>query len=219
MQEYFSEKVSEVNMLEIIKGIALFVKCWADVFLIAVGLVAVWVYHLQKSDTIKAAATELKDQISEIENALQTFVDDPKNLSNHKLYLLGEICTENLWIKNRTVLSRYLNEDDRESIRKFYVFAEKVERARVDTLKCLKDTWYHKSYLEQEILAKQYMSTDLIDDKFTQKLDDFLLDGNVFIPDMCLGILKTAKDFKPLIGTTTYKKLTDLSNKPTWLIF
>lgn len=206
-------------ILESIKKLFCFINKWSDLLLIAVGFIAVWVYHLQKSDAVKAAATELKEQITEIENALQTFVDEPRNLSNYKLYSLGEICTENLWRKNRTILSRYLNEDDRESIRKFYVFAEKVERARMDIIKCLKDTWYHKSCFEQELLSKRYASEGTVDDLFIRKLNSFITDKEAFIPQMCLDIIANAKDFKPLVGTTTYKKLTDLSNKPTWLIF
>lgn len=205
-------------MIEFIKTVLVFLNNWANVFLIGVGFIAIWIYHLQKGDEINAAATELKEQILEIEDTLQKFVDNPKDLSNYKLYLLGSICTENLWRKNRTALSRYLNEDDRKSIQTFYLFAERVERARLDAVKCLQDTWYHKSYLQQKNMAIKYQNGEMNEDTI-QRMNQFIKDEYVFVPEMCTDILKTAKDFKPLVGTSTYKKLADLSNKHSWLIF
>ena len=202
-----------MELLESIKMVFIFIKNWSDVILIGVGSFALLIYFFQKRDQRINAATELKEQIIDIEEKLQTFRNRPFDLTNINLYSLGPILTENCWNRNRLILSRYLSESDRKLIQTFYTSVEKIERARGDAVKCLADTWNHKSFYEQKYIGMYHMKELKYDNNdFTAQINTYLKDTNVFTPDICISILKTAKNILPLTGTTTYQKISKLSN-------
>lgn len=199
-------------MLNVICRIFCFIKEWADVFLIGVGLSAFILYYCQKRDQWKSAATELKDQITEIEEKIQALKNRPHDLSNITLYQLGPIITENMWQKHHSLLGRHLDEDDRRVIQRFYNSVVRVEQARLDLVKCLVDTWAHKSYMEQKIIAEHCMDNSPIsNDVFSDKIDEFLQNPNVFTPQVCLQIIRTANDIQLLTGTATFDRLKKFS--------
>jgi len=188
-----------------------FMKEWSQVLLVGVGCAAFIVYHWQQKSQLRAAATEVREQILEIEEQIQVLSECEDDWRNIRLYKLGPIITENLWHKNRPILSAHLKEEDRKLIQKFYLSAEKLERSRADLVKCLVDAWYHKSLLEQQYIFEWHKKGEMNEEK-ERLLNDFLKDENLFVPNVCITILKDSKSIH-LLGTTTYQKLLELSNK------
>lgn len=195
--------------MDVIKAIFSFIKDWADVFLIGVGWLVLIVYWLQKRDQVCNAATELKEQITEIEDSIKVLKELLSGFNSPEMYQLGPILTENLWQKNRSILSSHLCEEDRKLIQSFYISAEKIERARHDIVKCLVGTWYHKSYLQQKHIYE--FSPDLRPG--LDKLNMFWNNSEIFRPAVCEKILDGANNFDFLSGSTSYEKLVKLSKK------
>ena len=196
-----------------IKSIFCFIKNWSDVFLIGVGLFAYFIYRFQKADKIRNAATELKEQIVEIENSIERLKELLLGVNSVQMYKLGPILTESLWKKNRSILSSHLEEEDRRLIQNFYISAERIERARGDIVKCLIDAWYHKSNIEQEHIYNHIQDIRPESENSEARLDLFMKDGRIFSPKICEETLNEANGFNLLSGTTTYKELVKLSKK------
>lgn len=85
-------------MLGIIHTVFTFIRDWADVFLIAVGLSAMIVYIFQKRDKKRSAATLILGQIDSIEEKIG-ILKNGHQLNNVVVYHSKTIISENTWEK------------------------------------------------------------------------------------------------------------------------
>lgn len=199
-------------MLETVKDIFTFIRCWSDVFLIAVGFIALVVYTMQKRDQKRAAATLLKSQIDSIEDIVKE-LKSKEQLTNVVLYRSPVIITRNYWEESKHLLIKELGIDGVKLVEEFYRQTEQLEKSRAAICHELITAWEHKDFIIQE---KYY---ELVGDlqkeeknKISNNINNFEMNDDLFKAGLPINILlDNLRDFRPLSGTTAYDKLSKLS--------
>lgn len=199
-------------MLETVKDIFTFIRCWSDVFLIAVGFIALVVYAMQKRDQKRAAATMLKSQIDSIEDIVKE-LKNKEAMTNVVVYRTPVIISRNYWEESKHLVIKELGVDGVKLLEEFYRQTEQLEKSRAAICHELVTAWEHKDFIIQE---KNYeLVGDVSQERKKQiksNIEKFKLDSDVFIPALPFNILAdNLKNFRLLSGTTAYDKLSKLS--------
>ena len=140
-------------MLGIIHTVFTFIRDWADVFLIAVGLSAMIVYIFQKRDKKRSAATLILGQIDSIEEKIG-ILKNGHQLNNVVVYHSKTIISENTWEKYKHLFAKELSQSEHRMIQNFFDTAEQLERTRADIVMVIKNAWADKSSVEHQIIGE-----------------------------------------------------------------
>lgn len=199
-------------MLETVKDIFTFIRCWSDVFLIAAGFIALVVYAMQKRDQKRAAATLLKSQIDSIENIVKE-LKSKEQLSNVVLYKSPVILSRNYWEESKHLLIKELGIDGVKLLEEFYRQTEQLEKSRAAICHELTVAWEHKDFIIQE---KYFTFSEATEpntkNQITDNINSFKGIEDIFAAGLPINILlDNLRDFRLLSGTTAYDKLSRIS--------
>lgn len=212
-----------IILLDFMKVIFAFIKDWADVFLIAVGLSAFIIYFWQKRDQKRIAATLIKGQIDGIEKVIIDLKED-EQLGNVSMYQSRVILNDNLWEKYKHLFVKSLSDAEIEIIQTFYDKAEMLENLRSSVVQVINNAWEHKSLVDHLICGRiinNEKPETLIDNpetvqKVLHNFDVFRANFEsidiVFTPDIVKNrIVKVLNNMTMISGTTAYDKIYKLS--------
>ena len=208
-------------MLGIIHTVFTFIRDWADVFLIAVGLSAIAVYFFQKRDKKRSAATLILGQIDSIEERIG-ILKNGHQLDNVVVYHSKTIISENTWEKYKHLFVKELSQSEHRMIQNFFDTAEQLERTRADIVMVIKNAWADKSSVEHQIIGEM-IKNDIITaaprklksidelksiDQIKSFQNLFIPLDIVFTPNVAINsIVDNLNNFTMLSGTTAYEKI------------
>lgn len=203
-------------MLGIIHTVFTFIRDWADVFLIAVGLSAMIVYIFQKRDKKRSAATLILGQIDSIEEKIG-ILKNGHQLNNVVVYHSKTIISENTWEKYKHLFAKELSQSEHRMIQNFFDTAEQLERTRADIVMVIKNVWADKSSVEHQIIGEM-IKNDVITTSMPNEMrsskemtlfqDRYKPLDLVFTPDIAINsFVNNLNNFTMLSGTTAYEKI------------
>ncbi|WP_418203523.1 hypothetical protein [Anaerotignum faecicola] len=203
-------------MLGIIHTVFTFIRDWADVFLIAVGLSAMIVYIFQKRDKKRSAATLILGQIDSIEEKIG-ILKNGHQLNNVVVYHSKTIISENTWEKYKHLFAKELSQSEHRMIQNFFDTAEQLERTRADIVMVIKNAWADKSSVEHQIIGEM-IKNDVITTSMPNEMrsskemtlfqDRYKPLDLVFTPDIAINsFVNNLNNFTMLSGTTAYEKI------------
>ena len=203
-------------MLGIIHTVFTFIRDWADVFLIAVGLSAMIVYIFQKRDKKRSAATLILGQIDSIEEKIG-ILKNGHQLNNVVVYHSKTIISENTWEKYKHLFAKELSQSEHRMIQNFFDTAEQLERTRADIVLVIKNAWADKSSVEHQIIGEM-IKNDVITTSMPNEMrsskemtlfqDRYKPLDLVFTPDIAINsFVNNLNNFTMLSGTTAYEKI------------
>ena len=203
-------------MLGIIHTVFTFIRDWADVFLIAVGLSAMIVYIFQKRDKKRSAATLILGQIDSIEEKIG-ILKNGHQLNNVVVYHSKTIISENTWEKYKHLFAKELSQSEHRMIQNFFDTAEQLERTRADIVMVNKNAWADKSSVEHQIIGEM-IKNDVITTSMPNEMrsskemtlfqDRYKPLDLVFTPDIAINsFVNNLNNFTMLSGTTAYEKI------------
>ncbi len=203
-------------MLGIIHTVFTFIRDWADVFLIAVGLSAMIVYIFQKRDKKRSAATLILGQIDSIEEKIG-ILKNGHQLNNVVVYHSKTIISENTWEKYKHLFAKELSQSAHRMIQNFFDTAEQLERTRADIVMVIKNAWADKSSVEHQIIGEM-IKNDVITTSMPNEMrsskemtlfqDRYKPLDLVFTPDIAINsFVNNLNNFTMLSGTTAYEKI------------
>lgn len=203
-------------MLGIIHTVFTFIRDWADVFLIAVGLSAMIVYIFQKRDKKRSAATLILGQIDSIEEKI-SILKNGHQLNNVVVYHSKTIISENTWEKYKHLFAKELSQSEHRMIQNFFDTAEQLERTRADIVMVIKNAWADKSSVEHQIIGEM-IKNDVITTSMPNEMrsskemtlfqDRYKPLDLVFTPDIAINsFVNNLNNFTMLSGTTAYEKI------------
>ena len=203
-------------MLGIIHTVFTFIRDWADVFLIAVGLSAMIVYIFQKRDKKRSAATLILGQIDSIEEKIG-ILKNGHQLNNVVVYHSKTIISENTWEKYKHLFAKELSQSEHRMIQNFFDTAEQLERTRADIVMVIKNAWADKSSVEHQIIGEM-IKNDVITTSMPNEMrsskemtlfqDHYKPLDLVFTPDIAINsFVNNLNNFTMLSGTTAYEKI------------
>ena len=203
-------------MLGIIHTVFTFIRDWADVFLIAVGLSAMIVYIFQKRDNKRSAATLILGQIDSIEEKIG-ILKNGHQLNNVVVYHSKTIISENTWEKYKHLFAKELSQSEHRMIQNFFDTAEQLERTRADIVMVIKNAWADKSSVEHQIIGEM-IKNDVITTSMPNEMrsskemtlfqDRYKPLDLVFTPDIAINsFVNNLNNFTMLSGTTAYEKI------------
>lgn len=203
-------------MLGIIHTVFTFIRDWADVFLIAVGLSAMIVYIFQKRDKKRSAATLILGQIDSIEEKIG-ILKNGHQLNNVVVYHSKTIISENTWEKYKHLFAKELSQSEHRMIQNFFDSAEQLERTRADIVMVIKNAWADKSSVEHQIIGEM-IKNDVITTSMPNEMrsskemtlfqDRYKPLDLVFTPDIAINsFVNNLNNFTMLSGTTAYEKI------------
>ena len=203
-------------MLGIIHTVFTFIRDWADVFLIAVGLSAMIVYIFQKLDKKRSAATLILGQIDSIEEKIG-ILKNGHQLNNVVVYHSKTIISENTWEKYKHLFAKELSQSEHRMIQNFFDTAEQLERTRADIVMVIKNAWADKSSVEHQIIGEM-IKNDVITTSMPNEMrsskemtlfqDRYKPLDLVFTPDIAINsFVNNLNNFTMLSGTTAYEKI------------
>lgn len=203
-------------MLGIIHTVFTFIRDWADVFLIAVGLSAMIVYFFQKRDKKRSAATLILGQIDSIEERIG-ILKNGHQLDNVVVYHSKTIISENTWEKYKHLFAKELSQSEHRMIQNFFDTAEQLERTRADIVMVIKNAWADKSSVEHQIIGEM-IKNDVITTSMPNEMrsskemtlfqDRYKPLDLVFTPDIAINsFVNNLNNFTMLSGTTAYEKI------------
>ena len=201
-------------MLGIIHTVFTFIRDWADVFLIAVGLSAMIVYIFQKRDKKRSAATLILGQIDSIEEKIG-ILKNGHQLNNVVVYHSKTIISENTWEKYKHLFAKELSQSEHRMIQNFFDTAEQLERTRADIVMVIKNAWADKSSVEHQIIGEM-IKNDVITTSMPNEMrsskemtlfqDRYKPLDLVFTPDIAINsFVNNLNNFTMLSGTTAYE--------------
>ena len=203
-------------MLGIIHTVFTFIRDWADVFLIAVGLSAMIVYIFQKHDKKRSAATLILGQIDSIEEKIG-ILKNGHQLNNVVVYHSKTIISENTWEKYKHLFAKELSQSEHRMIQNFFDTAEQLERTRADIVMVIKNAWADKSSVEHQIIGEMIkndvITTSMPNEMRSSKEMNLFQDlykplDLVFTPDIAINsFVNNLNNFTMLSGTTAYEKI------------
>ena len=203
-------------MLGIIHTVFTFIRDWADVFLIAVGLSAMIVYIFQKRDKKRSAATLILGQIDSIEEKIG-ILKNGHQLNNVVVYHSKTIISENTWEKYKHLFAKELSQSEHRMIQNFFDTAEQLERTRADIVMVIKNAWADKSSVEHQIIGEMIkndvITTSMPNEMCSSKEMTLFQDRYkpldlVFTPDIAINsFVNNLNNFTMLSGTTAYEKI------------
>lgn len=203
-------------MLGIIHTVFTFIRDWADVFLIAVGLSAMIVYIFQKRDKKRSAATLILGQIDSIEEKIG-ILKNGHQLNNVVVYHSKTIISENTWEKYKHLFAKELSQSEHRMIQNFFDTAEQLERTRADIVMVIKNAWADKSSVEHQIIGEMIkndvLTTSMPNEMRSSKEMNLFQDRYkpldlVFTPDIAINsFVNNLNNFTMLSGTTAYEKI------------
>ena len=203
-------------MLGIIHTVFTFIRDWADVFLIAVGLSAMIVYIFQKRDKKRSAATLILGQIDSIEEKIG-ILKNGHQLNNVVVYHSKTIISENTWEKYKHLFAKELSQSEHRMIQNFFDKAEQLERTRADIVMVIKNAWADKSSVEHQIIGEMIkndvLTTSMPNEMRSSKEMNLFQDRYkpldlVFTPDIAINsFVNNLNNFTMLSGTTAYEKI------------
>ena len=203
-------------MLGIIHTVFTFIRDWADVFLIAVGLSAMIVYIFQKRDKKRSAATLILGQIDSIEEKIG-ILKNGHQLNNVVVYHSKTIISENTWEKYKHLFAKELSQSEHRMIQNFFDTAEQLERTWADIVMVIKNAWADKSSVEHQIIGEM-IKNDVITTSMPNEMrsskemtlfqDRYKPLDLVFTPDIAINsFVNNLNNFTMLSGTTAYEKI------------
>lgn len=206
-------------MLGIIHTVFTFIRDWADVFLIAVGLSAMIVYIFQKRDKKRSAATLILGQIDSIEEKIG-ILKNGHQLNNVVVYHSKTIISENTWEKYKHLFAKELSQSEHRMIQNFFDTAEQLERTRADIVMVIKNAWADKSSVEHQIIGEM-IKNDVITTSMPNEMrsskeitlfqDRYKPLDLVFTPDIAINsFVNNLNNFTMLSGTTAYEKFSTI---------
>ena len=203
-------------MLGIIHTVFTFIRDWADVFLIAVGLSAMIVYIFQKRDKKRSAATLILGQIDSIEEKIG-ILKNGHQLNNVVVYHSKTIISENTWEKYKHLFAKELSQSEHRMIQNFFDTAEQLERTRADIVMVIKNAWADKSSVEHQIIGEM-IKNDVITTSMPNEMrsskemtlfqDRYKPLDLVFTPDIAINsFVNNLNNFTMLSDTTAHEKI------------
>ena len=183
-----------------------------NALIMVAGFSAIIIYKVQKRDKIKTAATILISQIDAIESIIKD-LRSTNPLTNEIIYKSKVILDRNYWSESKYLLFKKLGTDNVRLIEEFYAHAEDIEKSREAICHELISAWEHKDFILQKFIADYSTYPDEQRSKSLQDLSkNFEASSKVFSPSLPISILvNNLSQFNYLLGTTAYKKLSNIS--------
>ena len=187
---------------------------------------AFYVYYDQRNETKRTAYTEIAMEILNIEKTiedLKRLMHDSK-LGNTTVYESPAIIQKDIWSQYKYLLLRDLDNEDIQTIDKFYSSASTIESARANIFKSMNNAWTAKAGEEMhgisQIILKYNSSSISSDELFShpdmnRELNNYIRtfkrNDELFMADVLTRmIVRELNLYHPISTSATFKKI--LSN-------
>ena len=187
---------------------------------------AFYVYYDQRSETKRTAYTEIAMEILNIEKTiedLKRLMYDSK-LGNITIYESPAIIQKDIWSQYKYLLLRDLDNEDIQTIDKFYSSASTIESARANIFQSMNNAWTAKAGEEMHGISQiilKYNNSSISLDKLLSHPDmnhelnnyihTFKSNDELFMADVLTRmIVRELNLYHPISTSATFKKI--LSN-------
>lgn len=136
------------------------IQYWNDILLIAVGLIALLIYELQKIDAMRNAACMIVLQIDELQERMREIrgyvaIDKFDSVAFYRSPLL---INANYWDLYKHMFIRKISNEDFKALDRFYRYVNEVQEQQVQIKRLQKDMFWEKqkimSETENELIKK-----------------------------------------------------------------
>ena len=187
---------------------------------------AFYVYYDQRNETKRTAYTEIAMEILNIEKTiedLKRLMYDSK-LGNITVYESPAIIQKDIWSQYKYLLLRDLDNEDIQTIDKFYSLASTIESARANIFQSMNNAWTAKAGEEMRGISQiilKYNSSSIPSDKLLSHPDmnhelnnyihAFKSNEELFMADVLIRMItRELQLYHPISTSATFKKI--LSN-------